>query len=161
MLKTTDTGTALDFDSREGANPPQLEIVYVPEDVTDGIVSNIWNLQDFENDVADNDERESVIVFDGTAAGAIPLISDGAINGDTANKSWSIWFNADDVTTHQVLYEQGGARRGMNFYIEPTSETTGKIGMGIWGMTGAGTNEVYSGAPITAGEWHHAVLVHQ
>ena len=64
-----------------------------------------------------------------------------------------------DVTTRQVLYEQGGGTRGLNFYIEG-----GLVRMGAWNLanddagatTPWGYFEVTS--PVGPGETHYAVL---
>ncbi len=56
--------------------------------------------------------------FDGTNDGI--LIPDStAINTGTYNeKTVELVFNADDVTTRQVLYEEGGATHGLTIYLD-------------------------------------------
>ncbi|MHC4716361.1 MAG: LamG-like jellyroll fold domain-containing protein, partial [Planctomycetota bacterium] len=57
--------------------------------------------------------------FDGATA-RVNIPDHPAINtsGPQPSKSIELWFMADDPTSRQVLYEQGGITRGMNVYVE-------------------------------------------
>lgn len=68
----------------------------------------------------------------------------------------TLTFNADEVTSRQVLYEEGASVRGLVIYIE-----NGELIIGGWNRpTGeSGWNPTYISTPITAGTWNTATLV--
>lgn len=72
---------------------------------------------------------------------------------NSTNKSWSVWFKATDVTTRQIIYEQGFKKRGANIYLND-----GDVVMSIWGMRGTSWSASFSKA-VFADVWNHAVLV--
>ncbi|MEO1388023.1 MAG: G8 domain-containing protein [Cyanobacteria bacterium J06634_6] len=99
--------------------------------------------------------------LDGTGKVSVPNSND--INlGMHAQRSISMWFKSDQLPTNnrnqrQVIYEEGGATRGLNAYLDkdglhlggwnyPTSESG-------WRGTWISTDQIF------AGEWHHIALV--
>ena len=74
----------------------------------------------------------------------------------------SLWFKADDVdiaSRKQVLYEEGGAARGLNIYLYD-----GQLYVGGWNAVAGESN--WSGtfltmAAPTDGQWHHVALTLQ
>ncbi len=54
-----------------------------------------------------------------------PLID--AYVGEASARSIELWFNTEDATPRQVLFEQGGATNGLNLYID-----AGQLYFGIW-----------------------------
>jgi len=80
-----------------------------------------------------------------------------------AQRTVELWFNADDATSRQVLYEEGGVTNGLGLWIE-----NGEVHLQAWN----GGNSGNPGAPwggggdlkdasiaIEAGKTYHAVLV--
>lgn len=68
----------------------------------------------------------------------------------------ALWFNATDPGANgkEVLYEEGGATRGLALYLDG-----GQLYVGGWNGNVNGWNETYHSIPVDAGKWHHAVLV--
>ncbi|BDU50639.1 LamG-like jellyroll fold domain-containing protein [Haliovirga abyssi] len=100
-------------------------------------------------------KQEQGARFDGASYVEVPNTED--LNTATISKrTVSLWFKTDDVTTKQVLYEEGGTVRGLNIYIE-----NGKIYYGGWNEPTSESNWDYSfiSADIVAGRWYNAVLV--
>jgi len=86
-----------------------------------------------------------------------PLINEG---DPIETRSVELWFNAQDTTNRQVLFEEGGFSRGLNIYIEE-----GLLYFGAWNLTndGDGTTpwsggEAFLTAPIVTGQTYHVVL---
>ena len=91
-------------------------------------------------------------------------------NGPWLTRSWSLWFNADDVNTDEVqmLYEEGGTLRGVNLYIRD-----GELFLGAWnnatddGVTApwiSGEDDppggnLFLSTPIESGVTYHTALV--
>lgn len=104
--------------------------------------------------------------FGGVArfAGGNDLISinnSADINLDRYGKrTIALWFKVDDkniASRHQVLYEEGGATRGLNIYIDE-----GKLYVGGWNIEQNESN--WSGTYLSTGaiesnRWHHVALV--
>ena len=84
-----------------------------------------------------------------------PEINQG---GPYLTKSVELWFNADDVSSRQVLLEQGSVSRGLNIFVGG-----GKIRAGAYNTADQGGNTpwgpVWLAAPIDAGTDYHVVLV--
>ena len=84
-----------------------------------------------------------------------PEINQG---GPYTAKTIELWFNADTVSTRQVLMEQGSVTRGLNFYIDGGQlyamawNTSDNGGNTPWGPTWVNT-------PISADTDYHAVMV--
>lgn len=98
-------------------------------------------------------------------------------NGPWKDKTVSFWFNADDVSLSdkQVLYQQGGTTRGLNFYIHE-----GLLWVGDWnganddsgvsspwisnqdppvGLVGGVGGNIYHSTPIESNTAYHVALV--
>ncbi|NND02660.1 MAG: hypothetical protein HKN91_07725 [Acidimicrobiia bacterium] len=80
--------------------------------------------------------------------------------GPFEERTIEVWFDVDATGSRQVIYEEGGATRGLNLYIE-----NGLVHFGAWNTSdnGDGTTPwpapIFLTAPVSAGEAHHAVLV--
>ena len=66
------------------------------------------------------------------------------------------WFKADAVANvTQMLWEQGQAYDGMNFYIHE-----GTLYAGMWSNNGTFKNHWISTDQVTSGTWHHVVFTY-
>lgn len=93
--------------------------------------------------------------FDGDAA--VFLANSTDINlGIHSNRTISLTFNADDVTSTQVLYEEGGRSRGLNIYID-----NGLLYIGGWNIPAgeSGWTPTFISTPIVAGTDYSVTLV--
>lgn len=98
----------------------------------------------------------SAVSFDGSDD-VIAIENAALINTSTFNQRViSLWFNSvdPDAADKQVLFEEGGGTRGLNLYLQ-----SGLIYFGGWNANLNGWDQTYLAAPVTAGQWHHAVLV--
>lgn len=82
--------------------------------------------------------------------------SDINTGSTVTRRTIALWFNATDpgATGKEVLYEEGGATRGLALYLDG-----GQLYVGGWNGNVNGWNETYHSIPVDAGKWHHAVLV--
>ena len=80
-----------------------------------------------------------------------------------AQRTVELWFNADDATSRQVLYEEGGATNGLGLWVE-----NGEVHLQAWNTsTSNGPGDDWGGGgdlkdasiAIEAGKTYHAVLV--
>ena len=111
--------------------------------------------------------------------GAIPLITtalDPAVTFDGVNdrvdlpnhalintapfyeeKTVELWFNAAEVASRQMLYEQGGSTRGISLYLDQ-----GSLYMGAWNTANDDATTPWGphfiSTPVTAGTTYHAVV---
>jgi fibronectin type 3 domain-containing protein len=78
--------------------------------------------------------------------------------GPYAARTIELWFNADDVSRRQILYEEGGTTRGMSIYLDG-----GMVYLGVWNRKnddgGGPWGPVWVSTPVAAGTTHHVVLV--
>lgn len=103
---------------------------------TDGAAVLTWDDQTINNndgfDIEANDPlyeevqtnfNPAIDYTSASNAGGIGLADDGGINlGNHSAKGFSIVFRtAADITTRQVLYEEGGGTHGMNLYIQSST----------------------------------------
>lgn len=99
----------------------------------------------------------TAVRFDGIDD-VIAINNEGGINTNGAHnrKTIALWFNAVDPggSATEILFEQGGATRGLNIYLD-----AGNLYVGGWSADLNGWDETYLSTPVTAGEWHHVVLV--
>ena len=98
-------------------------------------------------EIGDPDFTGGGVEFDGDDAIFIPNSND--INlGIHDERTISFTFNADDVTSTQVLYEEGGRTRGLIIYID-----NGLLYIGGWNIPDAesGWDPVFISTPISAG----------
>ena len=75
----------------------------------------------------------------------------------TRDRTIEFWFNAPDITTRQVIYEEGGATRAFMFFVEG-----GRIYVGAHRNSGSGSTDrrwFRSGSgDIEADQWNHVAL---
>jgi hypothetical protein len=79
-------------------------------------------------------DPDAAVALDGSDD-QVNVPNHAALNGITGQKDLApyigktveLWFNAEDVSSRQVLYEQGGQTNGLNVYIEG-----GKLYVGAW-----------------------------
>jgi len=79
--------------------------------------------------------------------------------GIYAKRTVSVWFNADNVnlSTPQVIYEEGAQVRGLNIYIDQ-----GQLYVGGWNSSASQSawSGTYLNTPnISSDTWHHVALV--
>ena len=94
--------------------------------------------------------------FDGVDD-VIRIADSSDINAGTQReRTIAFWFRADDAskTANQVLYEEGGGTRGLNFYLE-----AGTLYFGGWNNNENGWGESYLSTPLSDDEWHHVAIV--
>lgn len=119
---------------------------------------SLWHGASWDKGVSGNG-----IKFDGT--GSVRMNNSTDINiGKHAQRSLSLWFKADKNRPDgkkQMLYEEGGFRRGLNTYINDD----GLLYVGGWDKPGSsptGWNEsswITSTEKVVDGKWHHVALV--
>ena len=104
-------------------------------------------------------DSNAAVDFDGSDD-LVAVPGAGAINtgGPYSERTVELWFNADDVISRQVLFEEGGLSRGLAVYVDQGSVYF--IGWNLknddpttpWGPT-------WLSAPVAAGTTYHAALV--
>lgn len=98
---------------------------------TDFAPTFIFNLPEFGNNGTDNVNGKPVIKFDGGNTEALTIEDDALVNtggGNFTAKTVSIAFQTGaDVTTRQVLWDQGSTGNGAIMYLEG-----GNVYVGIW-----------------------------
>ncbi len=86
-------------------------------------------------------------------SGLVALADSDAINtADHDLRSVLFWFQADDASASQVLYEEGGSVNGANVYLHD-----GQLYVGAW--TDGSFAAFLSTAAPTDGAWHHVAFV--
>jgi hypothetical protein len=73
------------------------------------------------------------------------------LDGRVDDRTVELWFKANDNSSEQVLYEEGGATNGLNIYISDGNVYVG-IYAGSYGWTAA-----FHSAPINKDQWYHVV----
>ena len=92
------------------------------------------------------------IDFDGTNDGIL-IPDDASINTSTyTEKTVELVFNADDVTTRQVLYEEGGTTHGLTIYLDGGNVYVTGEHDGVW--VDANIN-----ASVSTGTTYHVAFV--
>ncbi|MGE0172668.1 MAG: LamG-like jellyroll fold domain-containing protein [Oligoflexales bacterium] len=71
-------------------------------------------------------------------------------NGDFPTRTMELWFNANDVTKRQILFESGSGTRGHSIYIED-----GNVYVNSWRSS---SDNRYKYQAISAGQTYHVVL---
>ncbi|MCP3976661.1 MAG: hypothetical protein GY720_19415 [bacterium] len=102
---------------------------------------------------------DTAVSFDGVDD-RINITNSAEINqgGPYQTKTIELWFNADSVTTRQVLMEQGSIARGLNIYLDGGSlyagayNTNNQGGDTPWGP-------VWISTAVSAGTDYHVVFV--
>lgn len=118
-----------------------------------------------DSSVLGNDNSGIEIGDPNFVGGAVELDGDDAIFisnssdiniGTHSNRTISLTFNADDVTSTQMLYEEGGTARGLNIYID-----NGLLYIGGWNIPAgeSGWTPTFISTPIMAGVDYSATLV--
>jgi len=98
--------------------------------------------------------RGGALLFDG-ADDIVTLSTTTEINdGSFDKRTIALWFKTDDVTTRQVLYEEGGNTRGMVLYLD-----AGNFYIGAWNNGENGWTSTYLSTPVSSSAWHHVALV--
>lgn len=96
--------------------------------------------------------NDGEVVFDGT--GGITIGSSSVIDNMTVQqRTISLSFMADDVTTRQVLFEEGGTSKGLNIYID-----NGSLYVGAWDR-GNGFAGTFLSTSIVAGQSYSVSLI--
>ena len=72
-----------------------------------------------------------------------------------SQRTISLWFNPDEVSSRQVLYEEGGGTRGLVIYID-----SGQLYVGGWNKTASqsGWAGTFFSTTVAAGGWHNVVM---
>lgn len=101
----------------------------------------------------------TAVVFDGTNdLIAVPDAADINTGGPWAERTIELWFKAEETTSRQVLYEEGGPSRGLAMYLDQ-----GSVYFIAWNDRNDDPTSpwgpVWVAAPIGAGTAYHAVLV--
>ncbi|HPF78721.1 MAG TPA: type I secretion C-terminal target domain-containing protein [Alphaproteobacteria bacterium] len=90
--------------------------------------------------------------FNGTTNG-IHIPDNASINSGSFNeRTTELVFNADDVTTRQVLYEEGGATHGMTIYLDGGNVYITGEHNGVW-------VDADIHAAVSTGTTYHVALV--
>jgi hypothetical protein len=103
---------------------------------------------------------DTAMSFDG-ADDLIGIPDSPAINtsGPYEQRTIEVWFRADQVSSRQVLYEQGGSARGLNLYL-----VDGNLYFLGWNRSNDDAttpwSETWVATPIAPSVTHHAVLVY-
>lgn len=95
--------------------------------------------------------------FNGSS-GYILFPDNASINtpGPFTERSIELWFNADDLTGTQILFEEGGSGNGFNIYTDGTN-----LYCQAWAANqgwGTGGDEKFQTAGIATGTPYHVVL---
>lgn len=106
--------------------------------------------------IADDDSGQYTFDFNGSDDYGLilnsPLINTG---GPYSNRTIEVWFFAKNInkTTPQVIYEEGGAVRGFNIYIQ-----SGALYVGGWNENETSWQGTFlSTSAISDQRWHHVV----
>jgi len=135
------TGTVAGWSDRSGRgnDASQTTSAYQPQIVSGGI------------------NGRDAVAFDGVDD-RLAIADSGDINvgGPYSGKTVAMVFKTGvDVTSRQVLYEQGGATRGINVYIDD-----GMLYLNAWNMREQAWGPSFAKTAITAGTTYAAALVY-
>jgi VCBS repeat-containing protein len=166
----------LDADGSYDYNVNEAAVQAVFDGPTNGLVSR-WEFESESGgeiqDTAPSGSQTDVVSLNGNSIVAggpvgnaveldgsnrITMANSADINlGVQDQRTISLHFNADDVSSRQVLFEEGTHVRGINIFIE-----NGHLYSGGWntpgGQSGWSGDWVDLGA-INSGEWYHVALV--
>lgn len=146
--------------------PPTNEVAHVTIDPEEQVVKLNFEDGDASDSSPFGDDNSGIEIGDPNfAGGAVELDGDDAIflsntgdinQGIHGDRTIALTFNADDVTSTQVLYEEGGTARGLNIYID-----NGLLYVGGWNIPAgeSGWTPVFISTPITAGVDNSVSLV--
>ncbi len=105
-----------------------------------------------------NDKYGWGLQFDGEDD-YVDIVDTEGINlgGPWTDRTTSVWFKtSDDITSTQIIYEEGGNERGFNIYIEG-----GKLWIGGYNERGVVESDwqgTWFSTSISQNCWYHAVL---
>jgi hypothetical protein len=106
-------------------------------------------------------DPNTAVAFDGV--NDIVEVSNGVnvnTGGPYASKTVELWFNADNVTDRQVLWEQGATARGISIYL-----LNGRLYAGAWNTVNdpdpstPWAGPVFVSTPVSVGNVYHVALV--
>jgi len=104
----------------------------------------------------------SAVTFDGVDD-IVPILDAAELNTGVVyeTKTIELWFNSNNITDRQVLYEQGATARGLNVYVH-----NGSVWAGAWNRTSnAGdsttpwADDVFTSVAIVPGVTYHLAAV--
>jgi hypothetical protein len=140
----------LNFEQSSGTQATDLS----PDGNNQGILHNGAT---FKNS---GSSRGSVVSFDGINDYIHVNDSDDINSNINAKRTVSLWFKVDDKNISdrkQVLFEEGGNKRGLNIYVH-----SGRLYVGAWNNEASESNwqgtYLATGA-LSSNKWHHVTLV--
>lgn len=96
----------------------------------------------------------TAIGFDGVDdCVSIPNTPDINTGGPYTDRTICLWFEANDVTTRQCLFEEGAAIRGFSIYL-----LNGDLYVGGWNRNEYYWAGTWHNTPVVTGVWYHVVL---
>ncbi|MCF8223014.1 MAG: HYR domain-containing protein, partial [Bacteroidales bacterium] len=117
---------------------------------------------DYRDNLTDNVNERPVVLFDGSNDG-LGIADDPDFNtgGPYTTKTLIASFETgSDITSRQVIYEQGGSGRGLNIYIEG-----GQLYIGGYNDANDDATTpwlyIYSNTPVAAGNTYTAMLEYE
>jgi len=104
-------------------------------------------------------DSDKAVSFDGiNDRTAVPDAADINTGGPYATRTVELWFQADDVTRRQVLYEQGGTNKGLGVYL-----LSGQVYVIGWNQTDQDPTTpwgpLWVSTAVTTNTRYHVVLV--
>ena len=106
-------------------------------------------------------DADTAVDFNGTdSAVTIPDSTLINLGGPFESRSVELWFNADDVTTRQVLFEEGGIARGLSIYVDG-----GDLYFTGWNSNADDITTPWGPewvtTPVSTGTTYHVVMVYE
>ena len=101
--------------------------------------------------VVNDPQRGNVLSLDGINDYVALPQSDDINLTDNPDRTIFLSFKADSTTDRQVLFEEGGAGRGLNIYLD-----SGKLYAGMWGLTGV--EDAFLSRVVSAEQWNHVSI---
>ena len=105
-------------------------------------------------------ETDTAVDFDGVDDYVnISNSTDINVGGPWSGRTIELWFDADDITTRQVLFEEGGISRGLSIYLDDGTlyatawNTPNDDATSPWGPVTVSTTN------FSADIWWHVVVV--
>ena len=103
-------------------------------------------------------QPSNYVVLNGSESIKVGSTDDINTEDERYDRTVEFWFKADDVshTDREVIYEEGGNVRGINFWVE-----NGYVYLGIYNDAD-GTDKWYGTwfrTAISSGQWYHVALV--
>ena len=161
--------TSVELGVHAGLNPDSevstvAEVVYYSFDEGEGTIATDLRGEDHNGQLINEplwSEPDGGIVGGGIRLDGVDdrvdMPDSNEINlSDHSLRSISVWFKAEDPVRvgKQVLYEEGGGTRGLNFYL-----SSGELFVGGWNGGGNSWEETYLSTELIDTDWHHVALV--